>query len=855
MTVASTLVARAPGVYTAPPGTLRALTGVRMDVCGFVGIAPRGPVREPGEATPWPWAAGADGPALRRTVPVAVESWDEYLALFGGFEGPGLLPYAVHTFFRQGGRRAWVARVVHGYGDERDAAGAAAGSLPGLSPRGLDGLPVRAAVAGDAGEGVRGRLRWDVSALEVAEARGAVLALRPPGSTVAGALLRLGFGDGSRRFARVEAVRREARPGGEVDRVVLAEAPPGEVAVAELVEAELEAEAPGGATETMTGLGLHPAHPRWLARVLEDESALLAPDPRWRDEPLLPADVALADPTGRALLAGSGPGRRARGRLPGLAPLRDGLWLEARSEGAWGDALRAEARFTARPVLAEPDGPASLQVGRDAPVPAGALLRFTAGDGSRTLRFVAAATEVWAQSGERVRILTLDDAAPLASFTVEVVEVEVRVREAAARREGRPVPREERHAGLGLHPLHPRFVHRELGRASRLVRPLDEWEGRAVDPVDPDLPPLDSGEGGFHGGADRWADVVPADFFDPAWTPAEEASGEGVHALARAADLSLLVVPDLYSPGPLPPVPPAEPPAWGEDRFAPCVPRPEPPEPGRFVEPLAGLRLDPRDPTDLAEITGLQARLAGLASALRSWIVLLDVPPGLDDPAILRWRGRFDTAWAAAYHPWPSVVVPEDGRGVPVRVPPSAAAAGVVALTEHRSGVPHGPANRVVEGAVSVADAVDPPRHDRLHPEGVNVLVRDRDGVRLTGARTLSRDRAWRQLSVRRLVTLVARTLEREMQWVVFEPNDRGLRERVRHLVTVFLRRLHAAGAFTGAREEDAFFVRCDDGLNPAPVVDAGRLVAEVGLAPAEPTEFILLRLERGGDGSLRMEG
>ncbi len=33
-------------------------------------------------------------------------SWDEYRYAFGGFEGPGRLPYAVAAFFAQGGRRA-----------------------------------------------------------------------------------------------------------------------------------------------------------------------------------------------------------------------------------------------------------------------------------------------------------------------------------------------------------------------------------------------------------------------------------------------------------------------------------------------------------------------------------------------------------------------------------------------------------------------------------------------------------------------------------------------------------------------------------------------------------------------------
>ncbi len=856
MTVSSVLTARAPGVYREPSARTGALAGVRMDVCGFVGVAPRGPAREPASDTPWPWTdAGPDAPAARRTVPVAVESWDAYVDLFGGFEGPGLLPYAVHTFFRQGGRRAWVARVVHAYGDARDGEGAATGAVPGLAARGLEGLPIRARNAGDAGNGLRADLAWTTTALELVDARGAVLRLRPAGSVVAGALLRLTLDGGGRTLAFVEATREEDDPGGAVDRVVLREEPTAAPTAAERVEATLTVDDGAGTVETHDRLGLHPDHPRWLAGVLDDEASLLEADPRWRLDPLLPGDPALPDPPPGTPLAGGFGEAPAVGRVPGLAPERDGLWLVARNEGRWGDALQAGVAFEAAAVTVTPVGPATLEAGRGAPLPVGSLLRITDDAGERTLRFVVDARRAWTGPGERRTLLDLDGPLPATPASVEVVTAELRVMEAPGGDGSKATPREERHAALGLAPRHPRWMADVLLRESRLVRPHEEWTGLSVLPADPELAATASGPGSFRDGADRWDDVVPEDFFDAAWTPAEPTSGEGVHALARLDDLALLAVPDLYAPGALPRPPEAPPRSWGAPHFAECVAPPEPAAPVVAIPPLAGLLLDPRDPTDLETVTGLQLRLAELAATLRSWVVLLDVPTGLDDRAILRWRDRFDTAFAAAYHPWIAVAVPDDPRGVPVRIPPSAAAAGIVAATEVRAGVPEGPANQMVDGAVAVADRVTPERHDRLHPRGVNVLLQEREGVRLTGARTLSRERAWRQLSVRRLITLVARTLEREMRWVVFEPNDAGLRNRLRVLLLAFLRRLHAEGAFRGAREEDAFFVRCDESLNPPAVVDQGRLVAEVGMAPAEPTEFILLRLERGGDGSLRVEG
>jgi phage tail sheath protein FI len=108
-----------------------------------------------------------------------------------------------------------------------------------------------------------------------------------------------------------------------------------------------------------------------------------------------------------------------------------------------------------------------------------------------------------------------------------------------------------------------------------------------------------------------------------------------------------------------------------------------------------------------------------------------------------------------------------------------------------------------------------------------------------------------RQLSVRRLLTMIQRALEQQMQWVVFEPNNEALRGEIRVLLTNYLRQLFRLGAFRGANEDEAFFVRCDETNNPPYLADAGRLLAEIGVAPAEPLEFIVLQLTRGNDGTL----
>jgi hypothetical protein len=92
------------------------------------------------------------------------------------------------------------------------------------------------------------------------------------------------------------------------------------------------------------------------------------------------------------------------------------------------------------------------------------------------------------------------------------------------------------------------------------------------------------------------------------------------------------------------------------------------------------------------------------------------------------------------------------------------------------------------------------------------------------------------------------------MQWAVFEPNSTLLRAQITQMLDAFLRQLYRANAFTGATEDQAYFVRCDDGLNPIQVEQAGQLLAQVGIAPAEPLEFIVLGLARTGDTILTVE-
>jgi phage tail sheath protein FI len=54
-----------------------------------------------------------------------------------------------------------------------------------------------------------------------------------------------------------------------------------------------------------------------------------------------------------------------------------------------------------------------------------------------------------------------------------------------------------------------------------------------------------------------------------------------------------------------------------------------------------------------------------------------------------------------------------------------------------------------------------------------------------------------------------------------------------------------SSGALFGASPAQAFYVKCDEELNPPESRDLGRLIIEIGLAPVKPAEFVIFRISQ----------
>lgn len=529
--------------------------------------------------------------------------------------------------------------------------------------------------------------------------------------------------------------------------------------------------------------------------------------------------------------------------------LADGRVLVAASEGSWGKRLRMTLSFQAGPPLPVPGpavfatvAPAADEVvlpGVAALPPASLLLVAASGSHpAGSLHWLTGQALRPGPAGGQIRVMTVDPPLPDGarsadgSIDARVVTATLDVADQDPLRQ-----RAERVTGLGLHPDHPRYPARRLppghpgypgtvlSAESLLVRTADGWE-EPLQPGDGTLPDMAAGPVAESAGADRFAQVGIDSIFDsdsPDGDPLDERDDHrGVDLLARVADLGLLCVPDLM---------------WSTGSMT-------------VVDEWQGSgHLDPQDAVALAEIVRRQRMLVAVAELRSRFVALLDAPSRLSLNALTRWRSGLDSGYAAAYYPWLRVPGDDVGRTA-VPVPPSAVAAGVIAARERRRGLAWGPANEIAAGVVLADDLVPDAVHDQLHLMGINVFRAERDGFRLTAARTLSSDPRYRQLSVRRLMTMIALSVEREAQALVFEPNTANLRAVVSHALTEFLRDLYRQGAFAGDTEQSSFFVRCDDQLNPPESLAQGRLITEIGVAPASPLEYLVLRISQDVDGT-----
>lgn len=187
---------------------------------------------------------------------------------------------------------------------------------------------------------------------------------------------------------------------------------------------------------------------------------------------------------------------------------------------------------------------------------------------------------------------------------------------------------------------------------------------------------------------------------------------------------------------------------------------------------------------------------------------------------------------------------------LPVKLPPSSAMAGIYARVDRNNGVWKAPANvglnYVIRPSVQVTHEEQADMNvDTVAGKSINAIRSfTGKGILVWGARTLAgNDNEWRYISVRRFFNMVEESVKKATEQFVFEGNDANTWVRLRAMIENFLVLQWRAGALTGAKPEQAFYVRV--GLGQTMTADDilnGYLNVEIGMAVVRPAEFIVLK-------------
>ena len=235
--------------------------------------------------------------------------------------------------------------------------------------------------------------------------------------------------------------------------------------------------------------------------------------------------------------------------------------------------------------------------------------------------------------------------------------------------------------------------------------------------------------------------------------------------------------------------------------------------------------------------------------------VVADPPSGLDAEGVATYAaGLPSSSHVAVYYPHLFITDAAAGtQGATRLVPPGGAVCGVMSATDSSRGVWKAPAglSAGLTGVVSTETKLTHDDLELLNSNHVNAIRHAPGaGFVIWGSRTRKKSQADKYVPIRRTLIHLKKALEDGTEWAVFEPNDETLWETLEANIESYLNGIWQQGGLRGSSPSEAFYVKCDEELNPTNAIQSGVVNVEIGVALQYPAEFVVIKLSQWEGGA-----
>jgi len=203
------------------------------------------------------------------------------------------------------------------------------------------------------------------------------------------------------------------------------------------------------------------------------------------------------------------------------------------------------------------------------------------------------------------------------------------------------------------------------------------------------------------------------------------------------------------------------------------------------------------------------------------------------------------SSYVASYVPW--IIIPHPTAvGSVVTIPPGGAVAGIMARIDATVGPQRAPAGIIagVANAVGVQTKFTDTELGDLNSRNLNVIRPVvGSGICVMGARTRKGYGPDRYVSARRVLINLKESLRRSTNFAIFENNDERLWSSLRITADNILRPMWERGGLRGQAASEAYYILCDSSINTPSVIASGEVRMQIGVALEYPAEFVVIRI------------